>query len=76
MGTLNPQARFHSGLMGEPPTPSRMRTLSWSRDALVQLSLAPESLQVGCDGKSRRHALRGQHPSFHPGSSGNGPEAA
>ena len=64
VGTLNPEARFHSGLTGEPPTPSRVRTLSWSRDALVQLSLAPESLQVGCDGKSRRRALQGQHLSF------------
>ena len=33
----NPEARFHSSLAGEPLTPSRERTLSWSRDDLVQL---------------------------------------
>ena len=33
----NPEARFHSSLTGEPLTPSRERTLSWSRDDLVQL---------------------------------------
>lgn len=33
----NPEARFHSSLTGEPLTPSRERTLSRSRDGLVQL---------------------------------------
>ena len=67
-GTSNSEARFHSGLMGEPPTPSRVRTLSQSSDDLVQLSLAPESLQVGCDGKSQRRSLQGQRRPSIPGS--------